>query len=63
MTEAGIIVLLALDGQKVDTRLQESISYINDWQDKVGTDLEKVAAYLKKLSGANSEIAKDRDYI
>lgn len=63
LTEAGIIVLLALDGQKVDTRLQESISYINDWQDKVGTDLEKVAAYLKKLSGANSEIAKDRDYI
>lgn len=63
LNEAGILVLLALDGQKVDKRLQESISYINDWQDKVGTDLDDVVAYLTKLSGANSAIAREKDYI
>lgn len=63
LNEAGIIVLLALDGQKVDKRLQESISYINDWQDNAGTDLEDVVAYLTKLSGANSAIAREKDYI
>lgn len=63
LNEAGILVLLALDGQKVDKRLQESISYINDWQDKVGTDLERVIAHLTKLSGANSAIAREKDYI
>lgn len=63
LTEAGILVLLALDGQKVDKRVQEAISYINDWQDKVGTDLETVVAYLTKLSGANSVIAREKEYI
>ena len=63
LNEAGIIVLLALDGQKVDKRLQESISYINDWQDNAGTDLDDVVAYLTKLSGANSAIAREKDYI
>lgn len=63
LNEAGILVLLALDGQKVDKRLQESISYINDWQEKAGTDLEDVVAYLTKLSGANSAIAREKDYI
>ena len=63
LNEAGILVLLALDGQKVDKRLQESISYINDWQDNAGTDLDDVVAYLTKLSGANSAIAREKDYI
>lgn len=63
LNEAGILVLLALDGQKVDKRLQESISYINDWQEKAGTDLDDVVAYLTKLSGANSVIAREKDYI
>ena len=63
LTEAGILVLLALDGQKVDKRVQEAISYINDWQDKVGTDFDAVVAYLTKLSGANSAIAREKDYI
>lgn len=63
LNEAGIFVLLALEGQKVDKRLQESISYINDWQDKAGTDLDDVVAYLTKLSGANSAIAREKDYI
>lgn len=63
LNEAGILVLLALESQKVDKRLQESISYINDWQDKAGTDLDQVVAYLTKLSGANSAIAREKDYI
>lgn len=63
LNEAGILVLLVLDGEKVDRRLQESISYINDWQDKVGTDLDELVAYLSKLSGANSAIAREKDYI
>lgn len=59
LNEAGIIVLLTITDQKVDKRLQESISYINDWKEKVGTDLEDVVAYITKLSGTNSAIADD----
>ena len=59
LNEAGLIVLLAVENQKIDKRLQESITYINDWNEKAGTELEEVVAYLTKISGANSTIAEE----
>lgn len=63
LNQAGLVVLLALDGVKIEPQLKQDNSYVDDWKEKAGTEFEPVLAYVKTISSANSQIAYDRDYI
>ena len=66
LNEAGIIVLLALDGIQTHKHVkEESRSYYTyeDWKEETDGSVEGITAFMKKISAFSTDISRDRDYI
>lgn len=66
LNEAGVIVLLALDGIATHKHVEEDnrIYYTyEDWKEETDISVEEITAFIKKISAFSADISRDRDYI
>ncbi|MDY2629006.1 MAG: GTP-binding protein [Lachnospiraceae bacterium] len=64
LNEAGLVVLLAAADQKeADDALSGYDFYYSGWQRKIGTAVNEIADFIKKISAFTAGDSVDRDYI
>ena len=66
LNEAGVIVLLALNGIRTHKHVEEdsNIYYTyENWKTETDLSVEGIAEFVKKISVFSTEISRDRDYI